>query len=102
MGTHVRAIDEVQAPIQTPCSVGYPLQGRQHSLPDVGLAPPVEATGHCLPVAEVLRKVPPRRACPVDPEGPFHDAPMVVGWASASPGALRGQEGLQLRPLRVG
>jgi hypothetical protein len=77
MGAHVGAVDEVQAPIQAPCDVGYPLQDHQHALPDAGLAPPVEAAGHCPPVAEALGEIPPRCTRPGEPEDAFHDAPMV-------------------------
>ena len=102
VGTHVRAVDEVQAPIQVPRGVGFAMQYCQRTLPDARLAPVVEAAGHRPPVAEALRQVPPLCARAVEPEDAFHDAPMVAGRASSPPGTLWWQEGLQLRPLRVG
>jgi len=74
--------------------------GKEHPFPNAALGPPVEALINRIPLAVTLGQVPPRRACPGNPNDPIHKPAIVLAmstWISF----LAGQKVLDQNPLLV-
>ena len=67
VGSHDRAIDIMDGPMQLPRGIGLLLDGLKEALPEPGFAPTIEAAGHRAPRAIAFGEVAPGSAGADDP-----------------------------------
>jgi hypothetical protein len=94
MRTHDGRINHLQ------CRVGQAAAGErlQHHIPDATVSPAAELPKNRIPVAELLRQIPPRRAGPHQPKRRVHHTAMVARRTASA----TDQKRFEIRPLIIG
>ena len=100
VGSHDRAIDKMEVPVELPGRITLLLDGSKEPVPDAGLAPAVKAAGHCLPGAIALRQITPGRPGAEEPQDAIKNATVVYRRTSGLRFLGRKQR-LELLPLLV-
>src|SRR3982751_866824 len=100
MSADDRAVHKMEAPVHPTLALGQGLERFQHTLPDPGLAPPIEPAGHRPNGAIVARQIIPWSAAAIDPKDAIKN-PTVIVVRSACARLFRRQERFQPRPLYI-
>ena len=100
MGSHDRAIDIMNVPVDFALGIGLLLYRLKETLPDTGFLPAIEAAGHGAPTTIALGQSPPWGTGTENPQDAFDDASMVQS-RSTRLRFLRRKQRLELLPLRV-
>ena len=101
VGPHDRAIDKMAVPVELTRRIGLLLDGRKEAVPEAGLAPAVQPTGHGGPRTIPCGQIAPRRPGAEDPQEAIEEAAMVHRRTS-SRRFLGWKQGVKPLPLRIG